>query len=164
LICDQKNASISADQTPGILFAAHLQRQKAENVMIRNPAYLLALTGLLVLSVGSLRADDNTLLDVLVKKGVLTDKEAGKLGSEITKNSASQSGLAGNLKTGDQGQISALSGDIRFENYLHKYSPQLPASPVTTFDKNVQQFRLRLDADFKLPDKFFGGVQLSTSK
>jgi hypothetical protein len=133
--------------------------------MIRNPAYLLALGGLMVLTAGGLRADDNTLLDILVKKGVLTDKEAGKLGAKVTKAHASpQPKPGGNLKTGDQGQALALYGDIRFQDYYQKSSPQLPASPVTDFDKNLQQFRLRLDADFKPADKFFGGVQLSTSK
>jgi hypothetical protein len=136
--------------------------------MIRNTAYILALGGLIVLSAGGLRADDNALLDVLVKKGVLTDKEAGKLGAEATKpHVAPQRGLAGNIKTGDQGQELALYGDMRFRDYYQTYSQQLPTAPVTDFDKNIQrqslQFRLRLDADFKPADKFFGGVQLSTS-
>jgi hypothetical protein len=151
-----------------VSFCRAFPKKEAGNIMIRNTAYILALGGLIVLSAGGLRADDNALLDVLVKKGVLTDKEAGKLGAEAIKPHVTpQRGLAGNIKTGDQGQELALYGDLRFRDYYQTYSQQLPTAPVTDFDKNIQrqslQFRLRLDADFKPTDKFFGGVQFSTS-
>jgi hypothetical protein len=136
--------------------------------MVRNTVYILALGGLMVLSVGGVRADDNALLDSLVKKGILTDKEAAKLEAKVSKaDVASHRGLAGNINTGDQAQELALYGDMRFRDSYQTYQQQLPTAPVTNFDKNIQlqrlQFRLRLDGDFKLADKFFGGVQLSTS-
>jgi hypothetical protein len=126
-----------------------------------------ALGGLLALTATDVRADDSALLDVLVKKGILSQKEADKLEAEVSKEPAPQpQGLESRLKIGDWVQELDLYGDMRFREYYSTYSPQLP--PVgKAFDKNIQRqrlrFRLRLDATFKLADNFFGGVELSTS-
>jgi uncharacterized protein HemY len=51
--------------------------------MIRNKLCLFALGGLFAfLAAGVVRADDSALLDVLVKKGILTKSEAEKLETE----------------------------------------------------------------------------------
>ena len=139
--------------------------------MTRHKICLLALGGLIALSAASVRADDSALLDVLVKKGILTKQEAEKLEAEVSKEPVQQpSGLAANIKIGDWVQELDLYGDMRFREAWSNYENQLPSPPqsVTTgYDKNIQRqrlrFRLRLDADFKLADNFFGGFQLSTS-
>jgi hypothetical protein len=139
--------------------------------MTRHKICLLALGGLIALSAASVRADDSALLDVLVKKGILTKQEAEKLEAEVSKEPVQQpSGLAANIKIGDWVQELDLYGDMRFRDAWSTFENQLPTPPksvTTAYDKNIQRqrlrFRLRLDADFKLADNFFGGFQLQTS-
>jgi hypothetical protein len=135
--------------------------------MIPKQLCAFALGGLLAFAATGVRADDSALLDVLVKKGILTKQEAEKLEAEVGKEPApTQGGLENRIKIGDWVQEIDLYGDMRFREYYQNYEQQLP-SAGTAFDKNLQRqrlrFRLRLDADFKLVDNFFGGVQLSTS-
>jgi polyhydroxyalkanoate synthesis regulator phasin len=135
--------------------------------MTRKQLCAFALGGLLTLTATGVRADDSALLDVLVKKGILTKQEAEKLEAEVSKEPApTQGGLENRIKIGDWVQELDLYGDMRFREYYQTYEQQLP--PVgTAYDENIQRqrirFRLRLDADFKLAGNFFGGVQLSTS-
>lgn len=141
--------------------------------MIRHKICLLALGGMIALSAASARADDSALLDVLVKKGILTKQEAEKLEAEVSKEPvavAQPQGLGANIKIGDWVQELALFGDMRFREAWSNYQQQLPPPPKsvqTNFDQNIQRqrlrFRLRLNADFKLADNFFGAFQLSTS-
>lgn len=135
--------------------------------MIPKQLCAFALGGLLAFAATGVRADDSALLDVLVKKGILTKQEAEKLEAEVSKEPApTQGGLESRIKIGDWVQEIDLYGDMRFRDYYQNYEQQLP-SVGTAFDKSKQtqrlRFRLRLDADFKLADNFFGGVQLSTS-
>jgi len=135
--------------------------------MIPRQFCALALGGLLAFAATGVRADDSALLDVLVKKGILTKQEAEKLEVEVSKEPApTQGGLENRIKIGDWVQEIELYGDMRFRENYQNYEQQLPTAG-TAFDKNRQiqrlRFRLRLDADFKLADNFFGGVQLSTS-
>ena len=136
--------------------------------MIRNKLCLIALSGLLAFAATGLRADDTALLDVLVKKGILTKQEAEKLEAEVSKEPVNTGGsdLGSRLKIGDWVQELDLYGDMRFRDYYQTFEQQLPTAG-TAFDKNIQRqrirFRLRLDATFKLADNFFGGFELSTS-
>jgi hypothetical protein len=136
--------------------------------MIAKKLCAFALGGVLAFVATGVRADDSALLDVLVKKGILTKQEAEKLEAEVSKEPApTQGGLESRLKIGDWVQELDLYGDMRFRDYYQTYEQQLPPPKVNGFDRNIQRqrirFRLRLDADFKLAGNFFGGVQLSTS-
>ncbi|MBV8216784.1 MAG: putative porin [Verrucomicrobia bacterium] len=155
----------------GVVLPRCSKEKTEKKPMIRNKICLLALCGLIALSAASVRADDSALLDVLVKKGILTKQEAEKLEAEVGKEPVAQpQGLAANIKIGDWVQELDLYGDMRFREYWSNFENQLPTPPqkvTTAYDKNIQRqrlrFRLRLDADFKLADNFFGGFQLSTS-
>ena len=135
--------------------------------MISKQFCAFALGGLLALTATGVKADDSALLDVLVKKGILTKQEAEKLEAEVSKEpEPTQGGQANKIKIGDWVQELDLYGDMRFREYYQQYEVQLP--PVGTAYDRIKQnqrlrFRLRLDADFKLADNFFGGVQLETS-
>ena len=135
--------------------------------MTRHKICLLALGGLIALSAASVRADDSALLDVLVKKGILTKQEAEKLEAEVSKEPVTTAPQGPVIKIGDWVQELDLYGDMRFREYYQNYEQQLPTQPISNYDKNIQRqrirFRLRLDATFKLADNFFGGVELSTS-
>jgi Putative porin len=142
--------------------------RRKNKTMIRKKLCLIALGGLLAFAATGLRADDSALLDVLVKKGILTKQEAEKLEAEVGKEpvGTTQNGLESRLKIGDWVQELDLYGDMRFREYYQNFEQQLPASKGA-FDRNIQRqrirFRLRLDATFKLADNIFGGLELSTS-
>jgi putative porin len=138
--------------------------------MIPKQICVFALGGLLLAVSGtSVRAsDDSALLDVLVKKGILTTKEAEKLQAEVSKEPVTTGPQGPNIKIGDWVQELNLYGDIRLREFWQNFEQQLPKPPgATAYDQNIQRqrirFRLRLDATFKLADNFFGGVELSTS-
>ena len=78
--------------------------------MLLNKICLLALGGMMALSAASVRADDSALLDILVKKGILTKQEAEKLEAEVSKEPvAAPQGNAPNIKIGE-----ASTGAERF--------------------------------------------------
>jgi Putative porin len=143
-------------------------KEKDQKLMIRNKLCLFVLGGLFAFAAAGVRADDSALLDVLVRKGILTQKEADKLAAEVSKEPVTTAPQGPNIKIGDWVQELDLYGDIRFRDYYQTYEQQLPKpTGDPTYDENIQRqrirFRLRLDATFKLADNFFGGVELSTS-
>ena len=137
----------------------------------------LALAGILALGSGKAalaEGDNNALVDALVRKHVLSEKEAENIRADMVKENASSDANKISLSR-SVAQIK-LYGDIRlryqYDNTTLKVEDRPPAATVgspdlAAFDKNVQRdrfrFRLRLNADFKLTDNFFGGVQLQTN-
>jgi hypothetical protein len=137
--------------------------------MILRKLGLLTLSVAFALTTGiSKAADDSALLDALVRKGVLSSKEADQIQSDAAKNALTTGAAPNKISIGDWVNELKLSGDLRIRNQWDERTPQLPKAPnQTNYDGNVQRdrwrFRLRLNADFKLAGNFFGGVQLSTS-
>jgi hypothetical protein len=137
--------------------------------MIRRQLCAFALGGVLALIGTAARADDSALLDLLLKKGILTQKEAEKLEAEISEEPApaQRSGLESKLKIGSWVEELDLNGEMRFRENWQSFEQQLAPTGKGGFDKVIQRqrlrFRLRLDATFKLVDNIFGAVELSTS-
>jgi hypothetical protein len=109
---------------------------------------------------------DQALLDALVRKGVLTTKEAEEISAETAKEAVSTS--AAKIQIGDWVQELKIGGDLRLRNQADQRTPMILTNPLLgPQDRNVNRdrwrFRLRLTADFKLQGNFFGGVMLSTS-
>jgi hypothetical protein len=109
---------------------------------------------------------DQALLDALVRKGVLTEKEATEISAETASQVATEP--ASKIQVGDWVKELKFSGDLRIRNQADQRSPMILTNPLLgPQDRNVQRdrwrFRLRLSADFKLEGNFFGGVQLGTS-
>jgi hypothetical protein len=108
---------------------------------------------------------DQALLDALVRKGVLTEKEAEEISAETAKEAVTTS--AAKIQIGDWVQELKLSGDLRLRNQADQRTPMILTNPLLgPQDRHVNRdrwrFRLRLSADFKLAGNFFGGVMLST--
>ena len=99
--------------------------------MTRHKICLLALGGLIALSAASVRADDSALLDVLVKKGILTKQEAEKLEAEVSKEPVTTAPQGPVIKIGDWVQELDLYGDMRFREYYQNYEQQLPTQPIS---------------------------------
>ena len=114
------------------------------------------------------------LIDVLVRKGVLTDKEADEVRAELEKEYKNTS--AAKVKLSDSVQELRLYGDLRLRyQYDNKDFQEDPPEvgargPFDDEDRSPSgtqrsrwRFRLRLNADFKLAENFFGGVELQTA-
>ncbi|MBW0000451.1 MAG: putative porin [Verrucomicrobia bacterium] len=139
--------------------------------MTRKSIPAWALLALLSLTAPPLHAQqDQALIDALVRKGILSQKEAEQIQAEVEKEADQTPAPPQNkIKIGDWVDELRLSGEIRLRNQWDDSTPQLPKAPrQTTYTNHSQRdrwrFRLRLNADFKLKGNFFGGVQLSTSQ
>jgi polyhydroxyalkanoate synthesis regulator phasin len=138
--------------------------------MTQKTLHARALLGLIILSAGSLYAQqDQALIDALVRKGILSQKEARQIQAEVQKEAVQPTAPSeSKIKLGDWVQELKLYGDIRLRYQYDTEQPQIPPAPLQTDYSNVSQrsrwrFRLRLNADFKLADNFFGGFGLQTN-
>ena len=157
--------------------------------MILKTKYALALGGLVALTTGGVFADDQALIDALVRKGILTQKDADTIESEVSKNPAVVPAPSSPLKLAPWIKELKLSGDLRLRYQwdeeqaqepsaapgiptptpspsLRKPTPTLTASPngrnhVAT--RSRWRFRLRLNAEITFDGGFFGGFSLTTN-
>ncbi len=129
----------------------------------------LVLAGALALGVsGTAFAQSNdALLDALVRKKVLSAGEAEDIRVEL----ANERVESDNSKLSLSKSVSELKlgGDLRlrYQYDNRKERDVTPWGPGAGFPNHGKQrsrerFRLRLNADFKLTDQFFGGVTLQT--
>jgi len=137
--------------------------------MIRRALPFLALVSVLASMNMTARAQskgDQALLDALVRKGVLTEKEADEISAEAAKGAVTTS--ESKIHIGDWVQELRLGGDLRLRNQADQRTPMILSNPNAgpvdqVVPRDRWRFRLRLTADFKLQGNFFGGVMLSTS-
>jgi hypothetical protein len=157
--------------------------------MIRKNRYALALAGLIALTTGAAFGDDQALIDALVRKGILTQKDADKIENEVSKNPAVVPAPSSPLKLAPWIKELKLSGDLRLRYQwdeeqaqepsvapgiptptpspsLRNPTPTLAASPngknhVAT--RSRWRFRLRLNAELKFDGGFFAGFSLTTN-
>jgi hypothetical protein len=136
--------------------------------MIHKKRYAWALAGIVALTTGAALADDQALIDVLVRKGILSQKEADKIEAEISKNPALAPAPASPLKLAPWIKELKLSGDLRLRWQYDQEQRQEPSGPNSTGTNHVAQrdrwrFRLRLNAEMKLDAGFFAGFSLTTN-
>jgi len=127
-----------------------------------------AVSGALALGLTAVKAQtDSALLDALVKKGVLSNKEAEDISASEAKDSATTAGSK--LSIGDYVQKLTIYGDarLRFEYADEKAQSGLPV-PVgggNGGDNIVERnrYRLRIGADYVYSDNFKGGFELESN-
>ena len=144
---------------------------------------------ILFLGFQELAAQDqsNALIDVLVCKKILTEKEADCIRADLIKEKENCS--AYKIKLSGPLTELALSGDLRLRFQYDNVDPQVGVfipdadalrehngivipnrkngrflDPGYGDQRDRWRFRLRLNADFKLQDNWFGGVQLQTGQ
>src|ERR1700736_3531578 len=128
--------------------------------MIKRALPLLALVSFLASTNMTAHAQskgDQALLDVLVRKGVLTEKEAEGITADLAKEAASAP--MSKIQVGDWVKELKLSGDLRIRNQWDERDPMLLTNrKLGPQDPHIQRdrwrFRLRLNADFKLAGNF----------
>jgi hypothetical protein len=121
------------------------------------------LASLLALTAGGAFAQDNqALIDALVRKGILTQKDAEQIESEISKNPVVSQGTTSPLKLAPWIKELKLSGDLRLRYQYDQEQRQEPnVNNVSQRDR--WRFRLRLNAEMILEGGFFGGFSLTTN-
>lgn len=125
----------------------------------------LALLGTALLAAGPVLAQDSgPLIDLLVKKGIVTDQEAEELRVDLVKDFVANSS-AGKLNLSSSLSEFKISGDIRMR---HQYETQAPAvasgSPSITNERVRERFRFRLNGDVILQKGWTAGFALETGQ
>ncbi len=113
-------------------------------------------------------ADSSALLDTLVRKKILTEKEAAAIQEDEIKEEKNSS--ANRIKISDSVSELKIYGDIRmryqYENKDGQVDPLVGAGESSGSPSGAQRsrwrFRLRLNGDVKLGEQWFAGVELQT--
>jgi hypothetical protein len=109
--------------------------------------------------------DDQALLDALVRKGVLSEKEADEISAEAAQGAVTTS--AARINIGSWVQELNIGGDIRNRVQWDQRTPMILTNPLLgpqnpNIPRNRWRFRMPLGADFLLEDNFFGEFQVAT--
>ena len=134
--------------------------------MLFKKSHWLALLGAaLVLSAGSAVAQDSgPLIDLLIKKGIVTDQEAEDLRVSLVKDFTNTTS-AGKLNLSSSLAEFKLSGDIRMR---HQYETQGPAvatgTSALTNERIRERFRFRFNGDVILQKGWSVGFALETGQ
>jgi hypothetical protein len=129
--------------------------------------YLVLITmaaGLIVGPITARAQDAGALLDLLVKKRLITDQEAEEVRGELVKDVASTA--AGKLKLSTPITEIELYGDMRLRYEVRTAEAGLPDTitrPGENTQRNRARYRLRLGLRGTLADDWFFGLRLETS-
>src|SRR6476469_162852 len=120
------------------------------------------------LALGSITAraqDAGALLDLLVKKKLITDQEAEEVRGELTREVATTS--AGKWKIAAPINEIELYGDmrVRYEQRQGTTASVVPGTPgpEETLKRSRERYRLRLGLRGTLADDWFFGLRIETS-
>jgi hypothetical protein len=136
--------------------------------MILNDKYALALAGLVALTTSAAFADDQALIDVLIRKGILSQKDAEQIESEVSKNQPVVTAPSSPLKLAPWIKELRLGGELLLRYQFDEQQLQEPSGPNATGTNHVAQrsrwrFKLFLNADVKFDAGFFGRFSLTTA-
>ena len=133
--------------------------------MLRKNFVLITVALSLVIGGTIARAQDaGALLDLLVKKRIITDQEAEEVRGELVKDVASTA--AGKLKLSTPITEIELYGDMRLRYEVRTGQAGLPdriTPPGENTQRNRARYRLRLGLRGTLADDWFFGLRLETS-
>ncbi|HEV3409917.1 MAG TPA: putative porin, partial [Chthoniobacterales bacterium] len=109
--------------------------------------------------------DAGALLDLFVRKKIITDQEAEEVRGELTRESAQTP--AGKLKISNPVTELEIYGDARVRYEIRNGQSGAPSTLVTNpddlFQRNRHRYRLRLGLRGTLMDDFLFGLRLETS-
>ena len=125
----------------------------------------MALVAGLALSASAVFAQDSgALIDLLVRKGIVTDQEAEELRVDLLKDFVANS-AAGKMNLSSSLTEFKLSGDLRMRYEANSQTPELAtgAAPVSN-ETSRQRFRFRFNGDFLLQKGWNAGFALETAQ
>ena len=125
----------------------------------------LALVAGFSLSTGALLAQDSgPLIDLLVKKGIVSDQEAEDLRVELQKDFAVNSS-AGKLNLSSSLAEFKLSGDLRMRYEANSQTPELATGGAAVSNETSRQrYRFRFNGDMILQKGWTAGFALETAQ
>jgi Putative porin len=134
--------------------------------MLRNYFVLIGVAIGMALSSMVARAQDaGALLDLLVKKKIITDQEAEEVRGELTREAATTA--AGKWKLSAPINEVELYGDmrVRYEQRQGTTADVVPGTPGPndTLKRSRERYRLRLGLRGTLADDWFFGLRIETS-
>jgi len=132
--------------------------------MLPNKMKWFALLGSALLAGSAFAQDSGPLIDILVKKGIVTDQEAEDLRADLVKDFTNNSS-AGKLNLSSSLVEFKMSGDLRMR---YEYNDQVPelatgAAPLNN-ETSRQRFRLRFNTDVILQKGWTAGFALETGQ
>jgi hypothetical protein len=108
--------------------------------------------------------ESGPLLDLLVRKGIVTDQEAENLRAELSRDFASGTS-AGKLNLSSSLTEAKLSGDVRVRHQVETQAPATAAgAPTVTNERTRERFRFRFNGDFALQKGWTTGFALETGQ
>ncbi len=132
---------------------------------MRPKKYIFAFALSLMLIAAAAHGQDNgALLELLVKKGLITDQEADSVRADLVKEKAANS--AGKLKLSTPVTELELYGDARVRYEIRTAEagpPDTLSRPGDNTQRNRFRYRLRLGLRGILVDDWFFGLRLETS-
>jgi hypothetical protein len=139
--------------------------------MFKKFALIAVLVGFLVPSMSILAQDAGALLDLLVKKKLITDQEAEEVRAELTKQVSETSG--GKWKMSTPITEIELYGDVRLR-YAYQGGQTNDTSPLGAHvngiaghddwqERERERYRVRIGLRGTLSDDWFFGIRLETS-
>jgi polyhydroxyalkanoate synthesis regulator phasin len=134
--------------------------------MLRKNFVLLTMAASLIAGAITARAQDaGALLDLLVKKRLITDQDAEEVRSELTKDAATTS--SGKLKLSAPITEIELYGDmrVRYESREGTTADTVPGVPGAndTQKRSRERYRWRVGLRGTLADDWFFGLRMETS-
>src|SRR5215831_8214567 len=134
--------------------------------MLQKNLVLISMAVSLVTGAFTARAQDaGALLDLLVKKHLITDQEAEEVRGELTKEAATSA--AGKWKLSSPITELELYGDarVRYEGrWGETGSPSTLDKAEDTYKRSRERYRLRIGLRGTLADDWFFGIRLETSQ
>ncbi len=122
------------------------------------------LGGTMLLASPLVAQDSGALIDLLVKKGIVTDQEAENLRADLSRDFANNTS-AGKLDLSSTDVSFKLSGDLRMR---YEYNDQVPelatGAAALNNETSRQRFRFRLNGDVLLQKGWSAGFALETAQ
>jgi hypothetical protein len=134
-------------------------------MFVKKIIFAVATFSLLLSGIAARAQDNGALLDLLVRKKIITDQEAEELRGELTKDYSQTP--AGKLKLSTPVTELELYGDARVRYEIRNGNSGSPSTLVTHPDDTQQRdrarYRIRLGLRGTLVDDWFFGFRLETS-
>jgi Putative porin len=131
--------------------------------MLKRFIYMLAAASFILGGVAARAQDAGALLDLLVRKKIISDQEAEEVRTELTKQYAETS--AGKWKLSTPITELELYGDARLRYEYRSGQTEGGVSPPNDWqERKRERYRLRIGLRGVLADDWFFGVRLETSQ
>jgi hypothetical protein len=119
-------------------------------MLFKKSRCLAAIGGAFIFSAALFAQDSGPLIDLLIKKGIVTDQEAEDLRVSLVKDFTNNT-AAGKMNLSSALSEFKISGDMRIRHQYETQAPSVAAGSATvTNERTRERFRFRLNGDFAL--------------